>query len=54
MRATEAVSAWKFLAEVPVAAAGKSPLIDFVVPPSVFDAARVDLADLRLYDAQSA
>ncbi|NLF73148.1 MAG: DUF3999 domain-containing protein [Candidatus Anammoximicrobium sp.] len=51
-RAAEAVSAWQFLAEVPVAGAGKSPLIDFVLPPSVFDAARVDLADLRLYDAQ--
>jgi len=52
VRAAEAVSAWSFLAEVPVAGAGKSPLVDFVLPPSVFDAARVDLADLRLYDAQ--
>lgn len=52
VRATEAVSAWKYLAEVPVAPAGRSSLIDFVLPPSVFDAARVDLADLRLYDAQ--
>ena len=52
VRAAEAVSAWQFLAEVPVAGAGPSPLIDFVLPPGVFDAARVDLADLRLYDAQ--
>ena len=51
-RRAETLSAWKFFAEVPVAAPGKTPLIDFVLPPSVFDAARVDLADLRLYDAQ--
>jgi hypothetical protein len=51
-RTAETLSAWKFFAEVPVAASGKTPLTDFVLPPSVFDAARVDLADLRLYDAQ--
>ncbi|MCU0876149.1 MAG: DUF3999 domain-containing protein [Pirellulaceae bacterium] len=51
-RTAETLSAWKFFAEVPVAAVGKTPLTDFVLPPSVFDAARVDLADLRLYDAQ--
>lgn len=52
VRATEAVSAWQFFAEVPIAHRGKSPLSDFVLPPSVFDASRLDLADLRLYDAQ--
>ena len=51
-RTAETLSAWKFFAKVPVAASGKSTLVDFVLPPSVFDAARVDLADLRLYDAQ--
>ncbi len=51
-RSAETLSAWKFFAEVPVAAVGKTPLTDVVLPPSVFDAARVDLADLRLYDDQ--
>jgi len=51
-RTAESVSAWRFFAEVHLVAAEDEPLIDFVLPPSVFDAARVDLADLRLYDAQ--
>lgn len=51
-RTAETLSAWKYFAEVPAGTPGKTPLIDFVLPPSVFDAARVDLADLRLYDAQ--
>jgi hypothetical protein len=51
-QAAETLSAWKFFAELPVAAPGPNPLVDVVLPPSVFDAARVDLADLRLYDAR--
>jgi hypothetical protein len=51
-RTAESVAAWKFFAEVRLAAPEKDALLDFVLPPSVFDAARIDLADLRLYDAQ--
>jgi len=45
-----ALSAWKYFAEVPVTGTGQSALVDLVLPTSVFDAARVDLADLRLVD----
>ena len=51
-RNAESLSAWKYFAEVPLAGPGQAPLLDLVLPPSVFDAARVDLADLRLYDGQ--
>lgn len=51
-RGEERVSAWQFFAEVRPPAGGEDALVDFVLTPSVFDAARLDLADLRLFDAQ--
>ena len=50
---TEALSAWEWYADLPAPAAG-APFADFVLPPAVFDGARADLADLRLYDAAHA
>ncbi|MHB1033306.1 MAG: DUF3999 family protein [Pirellulales bacterium] len=50
----EPLSAWQYVQKVspvPKAAADKaSPWCDFAVPVSVFDGARTDLADLRLFD----
>lgn len=51
-RTVERVSAWKFFAEVHGGGSARTPLIDLVLSADVFDAARVDLADLRLYDAR--
>ncbi|HKI32165.1 MAG TPA: DUF3999 family protein [Gemmataceae bacterium] len=48
---TESLPAWEWYAEV-AAPAGNRPLADFVLPPPVFDGARPDLADLRLYDGR--
>lgn len=52
--AAESLSAWRYVQEValPTADADGAKWWDFVLSPSVFDAARPDLADLRLYDAQ--
>ena len=50
--AEESVSAWQFSAEIRLPSDAPDALAEFVLSPSVFDAARVDLADLRLYDAQ--
>ena len=46
----ESLSGWQFFEEIRLPDAGQSPWVDVVLPPSVFDAARHDLADLRLYD----
>jgi hypothetical protein len=42
---------WEFIQPIPLDKTGESPWSDFVLTPEVFDAARLDLADLRLYDA---
>ena len=47
----EALSAWQYMQPVSLAETDENGLVDFVLTPSVFDGARVDLADLRLYDA---
>ena len=47
----EALSAWQYIQTVPLAETRETKLVDFVLTPSVFDGARIDLADLRLYDA---
>src|SRR5437870_5599327 len=49
--ATESLRDWQYFTEVPLTAKGNSPSYDLILTPSVFDAARLDLADLRLYDA---
>src|SRR5947208_16019 len=55
----EALSGWRYLQELPLPAQQPpSPpprgqtarLYDFVLPAAVFDGARADLGDLRLYD----
>ena len=54
--AVESMAAWKYVAEVPLKrqgrAGGAPPLVEFVLTPPVFDGARLDLADLRLYDGR--
>lgn len=47
----EALSAWEWYEEVTWDPAQSPRRVDFVLPPSVFDKARPDLADLRLYDS---
>lgn len=47
----EALSAWQYMQAVPLEETEETGLVDFVLTPSVFDGSRVDLADLRLYDA---
>jgi hypothetical protein len=47
----ESLVDWPHYVELPLAAETDSPWYDLVVPPTVFDRARSDLADLRLYDA---
>ncbi len=42
---------WEFYTEVKLADGDDSPWCDFVLGPSVFDKAQLDLDDLRLYDA---
>jgi hypothetical protein len=53
-RADESRSAWQYIQTVPLppAVAGATKWWDFVLTPSVFDGARLDLADLRLHDGQ--
>jgi hypothetical protein len=48
----ESLTAWEWLAEVALPAAGRSPYVDFILTPSAFDKARIDLADLRLIDGR--
>ncbi len=47
----ESLTHWRYYVEAPLKPAGESPWLDFLVRPTVFDGARLDLADLRLYDA---
>lgn len=42
---------WEFYTDVKLTDGDESPWCDFVLGPSVFDRARLDLGDLRLYDA---
>ena len=42
---------WYYEAPLPKANPDASPWLDFVLTPAVFDQARADLGDLRLYDA---
>jgi hypothetical protein len=42
---------WAFVTEIELSDDDDSPLCDFVLGPSVFDKSRLDLGDLRLYDA---
>jgi hypothetical protein len=48
----DSLASWKWCHEVPLPAAAHeaSPWCDFILPISVFDEARADLGDLRLYD----
>jgi hypothetical protein len=45
----ESVANWRCCVELTPPANATGPLIDFVLPPAVFDMARLDLQDLRLY-----
>ena len=50
----ESLTSWQWMQAVALPAQrGGSPLVDVVLTPSVFDRARVDLNDLRLYDARN-
>lgn len=49
----EPLSAWAWYAELPGVSEGAGTNVDFIVPPAVFDKGRVDLADLRIYDARN-
>lgn len=49
LAAQESVARWPCYVELAPPANATGPLIDFVLPPSVFDRARIDLQDLRLY-----
>lgn len=42
---------WEFVQPIPLDKTGDSPWSDFILTPEVFDGARTDLADLRLFDA---
>src|SRR3954465_443408 len=46
----EPLDRWKFFQEVKLPPARDARLYDFVLPAEVFDGARADLGDLRLYD----
>jgi hypothetical protein len=47
----EALTAWEWYQEVAWDSANAPKWVDVVLPPSVFDKARLDLGDLRLYDS---
>ena len=47
---TESLTSWRYFQELSLPVNNDSRWFDFVLTPSVFDAARLDLADLRLYD----
>src|SRR5579871_597244 len=49
----ESLTAWEWYQEVEWDAGEPPRWIDFVLPPSVFDKARPDLGDLRLYDGNN-
>src|SRR5690349_6028561 len=46
----EQLSAWRYVQDVQLPPARTAKLDDFVLTVAVFDGARSDLADLRLYD----
>ncbi len=50
----ESLTAWEWFHEiaVPASPAKPSPWIDLILTPQVFDRARADLADLRIYDGR--
>ncbi len=48
---TESRRDWQFFTQIEQPAASDAAWHDFVLGPAVFDKARVDLGDLRLYDA---
>ncbi len=48
---SEPLKRWRYFAEVASLPSADTPWYDCLVTPQVFDAARLDLADLRLYDA---
>ena len=50
----ESLTSWQWMQAVSLPAQrGRSPFVDVVLTPSVFERARVDLNDLRLYDARN-
>ena len=49
--AAESLSGWQWFHEVQLPPSTASPQIDFILTPGIFDQARPDLGDLRLYDA---
>ena len=51
---SESLAGWQWFHEAPLpkASPDASPWLDFILTPAVFDQARADLGDLRLYDAQ--
>src|SRR5262249_26682930 len=52
-RATgEPLTAWEWFQELQLPEPGAPRYFDFLLTPGVFDKARADLADLRLYDGQ--
>lgn len=51
-RRDESLIRWQYFAELPLQPAAESPWYDCLLTPAVFDGARFDLADLRLYDAE--
>lgn len=46
----ESLSHWRYVQDVPLQANRTAKLVDFVLAAEVFDGARADLGDLRLYD----
>lgn len=48
----ESLQNWQYYAEVPLTPQGEASLYEFFLTPQVYDAARFDLGDLRLYDAK--
>lgn len=48
----ERMEAWQYFAEVKLPSAGEAKYFDFLLTPAVFDRARADLTELRLYDGR--
>jgi len=48
--AGESIIRWEYFQEIQIPRKGDSPWVDVVLNPDVFDAARRDLGDLRLFD----
>lgn len=51
-QAGESLAAWQWYHEIAVPKAADSRWINFILSPAVFDKARTDLGDLRLYDGR--